>query len=73
MLDWRAKLNRESMTAIKASKEVQCLPYESKMSFEPNELECSKKLNACRSMQEIPFGTYSEHFDHELSNSVTIK
>jgi hypothetical protein len=36
LLDWRSKINRGSMTAIKASKEVFCHPSESKVSFELN-------------------------------------
>lgn len=73
MLDWRSKINRNSMTAIQASREVLCHPSESKASFEPNELGLSNKLKLCQSVREIELNQSRSYFQTELSSSVTIK
>lgn len=54
LLEWRSKLNRGSLTAVNASKEVFHLPSESGKSFEVNELgSYSKMLKGCKSLREV--------------------
>ena len=73
MLEWYSKLNRGSLTAVQASKQV-ILPNQSNTSFEPHELKYyNNQIKGCMSLQDINKGVDFEFLQNDLSNSVTIK
>jgi hypothetical protein len=74
LLEWKGQLRRGSLTAIKASKEVFALPYESNTSFEPYELQFySDKIHGCMSLHDIKVDPRLSYFQEDMSNSVTIR
>jgi hypothetical protein len=73
LLEWRSQLNRGSMTAVEASRQVLCRESDCMTSFEANELRAyKKKLGSC-SVQSREGSVRLDAIKVDMSNSLTIK